>query len=319
MKKILGVSAAFLVATMLGSCGSDSGGGTPGPNQAAATIAIPGIGATTNFSFDLGIVVNGKYYLTDRNNKAVDVVDVFSLQISQIKGTGALAFVGVTAGGNATSGPDGINSVPGGLLYVGDVDGVKVVDAASGTVTGFIRVGTTGFRADEGCFDPDHNIYMISSPDADTPFASFISTTTQTVIATVRWIDTDGNPAGGNEQCQYDHGMQSFLVNNDATIANPHGEVDVIKVTSIQALPPGTTTGFLSLTGLKRYPLGNCDPTGMDLGPGREMAVECRPGDAGAARTTLILDPTTRPMLPTVAFGRTVQLAHDAPTHPHAA
>src|SRR5438132_2124688 len=120
---------------------------------------------------------------------------------------------------------------------------------------------------------------------------------------------------GGNEQCQYDHGSQSFLVNNDNTVANPHGEVDVIPVASIRALPPGTTTNLLSLTGLKRFALGACDPTGMDLGPGLEMAVECRPGDAGATLTTLILNRTTGAVLATVAFGGGDQLAYDARTN----
>src|SRR3989440_4971272 len=207
MKNILSLGAALLAAMLLGSCsGSDLDSGTPGPNQAAAIVAVPGLSSTANFSFDLGIVVDGKYYLTDRNNKAVDVVDVNSLQITQITGSGALAFTGVSPAGNAKSGPDGINFISTtGQLYVGDVDGVKVVNIASGTVTGFIRVGTTGFRADEGCFDPDHNLYMISTPDADTPFASFISTTTGTLVATVKSIDTNGNPMGGSEQCQYDH------------------------------------------------------------------------------------------------------------------
>src|SRR5438105_4689502 len=317
MKNILSLGATLLAAMLLGSCGgSDLGSGTPGPNQAAAIVAVPGLSATANFSFDLGIVVNGKYYLTDRNNKAVDVVDVNSLQITQIIPTGALAFAGVSPLGNGNSGPDGINFISTmGQLYVGDVDSVKVIDIASGIVTRSIRVGTTGFRADEGCFDPDHNLYMISTPDADTPFASFISTTTGTVVATVRWIDTDGNPAGGNEQCQYDPGTQSFLVNNDNTIANPHGEVDVIPVASIQALPPGTTTNFLSLTGLKRFPLGNCDPTGMDLGPGLEVAVMCRPGDAGSPLVTLILNRTTGATVATVAFGGGDQIAYDARTN----
>ncbi len=317
MKNTLGVGVTLFAAVLLGSCGgSDLSSGTPGPNQAAAIVAVPGLSSTANFSFDLGIVVNGKYYLTDRNNKAVDVVDVISLQITQIKGTGALAFTGVSPAGNGRSGPDGINFISTtGQLYVGDVDGVKVVDPASATVTGSIRVGTTGTRADEGCFDPDHNIYMVSSPDADIPFASFISTTTQTVLATVTWVDTDGNAAGGNEQCQYDHGTQSFLVNNDNTIVNPHGEVDVITVASIRALPPGTTTNFLSLTGLKRFPLGNCDPTGMDFGPGLEMAVMCRPGDAGSPLVTLIMNRTTGAVVATVPFGGGDQLAYDARTN----
>jgi DNA-binding beta-propeller fold protein YncE len=198
---------------------------------------------------------------------------------------------------------------------VGDVDNVRVVDPVAGTVVSSIKVGSTGFRADEGCYDPDHHLYMISSPDADTPFASFINVDTQKVVATVLWTESTGAPAGGNEQCQYDHASQSFLVNNDATIANPHGEVDVIPAASILALPAASTTGFLTLAGLKRFPLGNCDPTGMDLGPGAEMAVECRQGDKGVALTTLIINRNTGALIATVPIGGGDQLAYDARTN----
>jgi hypothetical protein len=308
----VGIVVAALVLT---ACGSSSQEGTPAPNQATAILAVPSIGASTNFSFDLGLVSGNKYYLTDRNNKAVDVVDLYTLAVSQIKGTGNNAFAGVGAN-NGVSGPDGINAITGTtLLYVGDVNFVRVIDAPSATVTGAIRVGSAGFRADEGCYDPDHGIYMISIPDADLPYAVFISSSTQAVIATVQWTDTDGSAAGGNEQCRYDHASQSFVVNNDNTIANPHGEVDVFPVTSISALPPGTVTGFLALSGLKRFPLGTCDPTGLDLGPGTDMAVECRQGDKGATLTTLILNRTTGAVITTIPFGGGDQLTYDARTN----
>lgn len=283
---------------------------------------MPTIAAGSAFSFDLGTVVNGKYYLTDRNSKAVDVVDTTTLAFTQIKGSGANAFTGClptancVGANNGLSGPDGINSITGtSLLFVGDANSVKVVDAVSGTVQSTIKTGTGGFRSDEGCYDPDHHLYMISTPDAPTAYASFINTNTNTVVATVNWIDTDGNPAGGNEQCQYDHASQSFLVNNDATLANPHGEIDVLPAASITAIPAGSTVNFLAVAGLKRFTLGNCDPTGMDLGPGVEMAVECRQGDKGVALTTLIVNRNTGATVATVPIGGGDQLAYDARTN----
>jgi DNA-binding beta-propeller fold protein YncE len=127
----------------------------------------------------------------------------------------------------------------------------------------------------------------------------------------VMWVDTDGNPAGGNEQCQYDSGTQSFIVNNDATLLNPHGEIDVIPVSSISSLSGGASVNFLSLSGLKRFPLGTCDPTGLVLGPGTDAAVECRQGDPGAALTTLIVNRTNGAVLATIAFGGGDQVAYD--------
>jgi hypothetical protein len=321
MRDYLGACAALTAISLLAGCGgSGSSGGTV--NHAFADIAVPTITAGSAFSFDLGMVSNGKYYVTDRNNKAVDVVDTTTLAFSQIKGTGANAFFGCAptancvGANNGLSGPDGINLITGtNTLFVGDVNSVKVVDSVSGTVQSTITVGTGGFRADEGCYDADHHLYMIAVPDAPTTYAVFINTNTNTVVAKVNWIDTDGNPSGGNEQCQYDSATQSFLVNNDATLANPHGEIDVFPVASIQAIPAGTTVNFLTVAGLKRFPLGNCDPTGLALGPGTDAAVECRPGDKGAALTTLIVNRNTGAILATVPVGGGDQVAYDARTN----
>jgi hypothetical protein len=321
MRDYLGACAALTAISLVTGCGGgNSNGGTA--NHPFADIAVPTIAAGSAFSFDLGMVSNGKYYLTDRNNKAVDVVDTTSLVLTQIKGTGANAFFGCAptancvGANNGLSGPDGIDSITGtNMIYVGDVGGVKVVDSVSATVQSTINVGSGTFRADEGCFDPDHHLYMISIPDADTTYVTFINTNTNTVVAKVQWIDTDGNPSGGNEACRYDSAQQAFLVNNDATIANPHGELDVLPAASIMAIPTGTTVGFLSVAGLKRFPLGQCDPTGLVFGPGTDAAIECRQGDVGAKLTTLIVNRTTGAIITTVPFGGGDQVAYDARTN----
>src|SRR6185369_2471094 len=121
--------------------------------------------------------------------------------------------------------------------------------------------------------------------------------------------------AGGNEQCQYDTATQSFLVNNDNTVANPHGELDVIPVASIRALPAGTTTNVFSLANVKRFPLGTCDPTGLVFGPGTDAVVECRQGDPGQALTTLIVNRTNGAVLATIPFGGGDQVAFDPTTN----
>ena len=321
MKQLLQAGAVFALAASLVGCGSNSGSGQK--IRLVADVALPGITSSTNFSFDLGVVANGKYYVTDRNNKAVDVIDVSQLLASQITGTGANAFTGCkpnancNGANNGISGPDGLDAIPGtNFLFVGDVNNVRVIDTATNTVVKSITVGTTGTRADEGCFDPDHRIYMISSPDADLPFASFINADTQTVLATVNWTDTDGvTPAGGNEQCRYDSGTKSFIVNNDATLANPHGEVNVIPAIAITSLAPGATVNIFSLPGVKRFPLGNCDPTGLALGPGTDMLVECRPGTAGAPLVAKIMNRTNGAVLTTLPAGGGDQSVYDARTN----
>jgi hypothetical protein len=301
--KRIAVFAGLLVA----ACG----GNRPGsPDAPVNDVKVTGITTGSNFSFDIGIVSNGKYYLTDRNNKAIDVIDVATGNFSLLA---AGSFTGAAAS-TAKSGPNGVNAV-GNLLYAGDVNSVKIVDPAAGKVIKTITVGNAGFRADEGCYDPVDNLFMIQVPDADLPYAVFINTSTQTVQATVNWTDTNGQPAGGNEACVYDPTQKAFLVNNDSTLQNPRGEVDVIPALDITSVSAGSTLNIFELPGMKRYPLGNCDPTGLDLGPGTDMISECRQGNAGDKLTTLILNRTNGQILATLPAGGGDEVWYDARTN----
>lgn len=302
-KRIAVVVAGLLVF----GCGGNRSGS---PDAPVNDVKVTGITAGSNYSFDIGTVSNGKYYLTDRNNKALDVIDIPTGNFSLMA---AGSFTGA-ASSTAKSGPNGVNAV-GNLLYVGDVNSVKIVDPAQGKVVKTITVGNAGFRADEGCFDPVDNLFMIQVPDADLPYAVFINTTTQTVQATVNWTDTNGQPAGGNEACVYDPSQKAFLVNNDSTLQNQRGEVDVIPAIDIMSVSPGSTVNVFQLAGMKRYPLGNCDPTGLDLGPGTDMISECRQGNAGEALTTLILNRTNGQVLATLPSGGGDEVWYDARTN----
>src|SRR5207248_10848942 len=107
------------------------------------------------------------------------------------------------------SGPDGLNDIAPGKMYAGDVNSVKIIDTGSNTVTGVINGGMlagSGVRADEGCVGsgPAAGTYAISSPEAATPFMTFINTATDTVIATITFNDLAGAPSAGLEQCRYD-------------------------------------------------------------------------------------------------------------------
>src|ERR1700712_5120244 len=149
-------------------------------------------------------------------------------------------------------------------------------ETSTNAIVKTIAVGASGHRADEGCVDNDDGLYMISSPNDSPPFATFISTKTQTVLAQLPFPGS-----AGLEACVYDPVTKSFLVNNDGTTANPHGQVDVISPASVLAAAPAVSASF---------PLGNCDPTGLDLGPANDMAVVCKPGVVGTPLNVLILD-----------------------------
>ena len=310
----LKLMSSFGLALAMAACGGGGGNDNPLQVRQIAQTAIPGVGTGTNFGFDLGIVVGNRYYVTDRNNAAVDVFDTSnSAFVAQIKGTGANAFAGLTAS-NSTSGPDGINAV-GNLLYAGDVNSVKVINPVALQVVNTIVVGTSNTRADEGCVDPVHNIYMIATPEADPPFATFINTNTQTVVSHVTFTDAAGVPSGGLEQCRYDANTDTFFVNNDATTANPHGELVAMSGASIRAIPVGGTVNYTALAGVRMFNEGNCDPTGLALGPGNDIAVNCREATTGAPLLVQIMDRSSGAILASVRAGGGDQIEFDPATN----
>ncbi len=310
------MNRTLLVFATTGLLVAGCGGGDDEPSgpRVVQQIAVPGVGTGTNYSYDLGVVSGNTYYFTDRNNAAVDAIDIPTLKVtSQITGTGANAFAGAKPS-PSNSGPDGLNVV-GTQLYAGDVNSVKVIDPTTKQVVKTIVVGSGGVRADEGCYDSVHGLYMISTPEAATPFASFINPVTQTVVATVTFTDSAGVAAAGLEQCRYDAGTDTFYVNNDGTTANPHGELDALPGASIRAIAAGTTVNYTALAGVRAYSEGNCDPTGLALGPGTDIAVGCRESTTAAPLLVQIMNRSTGAIVASVNAGGGDQLEYDAGTN----
>jgi DNA-binding beta-propeller fold protein YncE len=317
--------AAAGAALVLAACNNGNSHNESSPHI-ISKIAIPNIGSTSNFSFDLGTVdsARGLYYFTDRNNKSVDVIDIrTNTLVRQVTGFSGCNTGPTCAGANNDkSGPNGVDVIPNtNFIFVGDVNAVRVIDTNSWTVVKTINVGgQSGLRADEGCYDADHNVYMVSSPGENPPFATFIDVTTQKVIATLLFTDPGTGPSGpasaGLEACVYDHATASFMVNNDGSTANPRGELDVIPASAILTGTPAspvvlTIPAITPGSGWKIFPEGNCDPTGLALGPGTEVAVSCRQGNAGEALTIEFLDRVTGALIATVNAGGSDQIAYD--------
>ena len=336
MNRQLMLSIALIASSQLVACG-DSGSSNSmasGPRM-VGDVAIPNVTAGTNFSFDLGVVVNhspGFYAFTDRNNKSVDRIDIATQKLTtQIAGTGATAFAGAVGSpvDNSISGPDGVNDVGPGVMYAGDVSSVKVIDTASNTVTSVINGGLlagSGKRADEGCVGSGAALgtYIISSPEASpAPFATVIDVRTHSVIATINFVDGTGNPAAGIEQCRYDATNDLWFFNNDgSTVAgapggpNPHGELDVLTGASVRAIPTGTAVNYSALAGVKIFPMTatpapGCDPTGLALGPGTDIAIMCREGTTGAPLLVQILNRLTGAVVASINAGGGDQLEYD--------
>jgi hypothetical protein len=285
------VAAGSIAAFLLAACGGSDNNSNSSPHL-ITNIAVPN-SASPAFSFDISYVDQGKYFLADRNNKAVDVVDTGTNKlIAQIPG-------GFAGNGATTtdSGPDGLIGLPGtSTLYVGDVNGVKILNTSTQALSKSIPIATTGNRSDEGCFDPDDHLVAVANPADTPPFLTFINTDTQAIVSKLNF-----NGSSGLEACEYDTSTKSFLINNDGTAANPDGELDVIPASSVTAGQPVVTKGF---------PLGACAPSGLALGPNQDVMVGCDPG-AGDPLITLILDRTNGAVLAKLPFGGVDQIAYD--------
>lgn len=245
------------------------------------TISVPNVPpATGSWSYDISAVDPAKhaYYLADRTNASLDVVDTNTTKlVAQIKG----GFVGFT-GDNNTSGPDGVVPIPGtNTVYVGDgMSRVQVVDVGTKTITKTISTAIVSgdpLRADEGSYDPADGIVAFANNANTPPFITFISTSTNEVLAHFVFDN-----ATGIEQSQYDPKTKLFFVNVVGTPTNPGGEVDTFDPATILAKAPAVKSVF---------PLTNCAPTGMALGLNDQLLIGCDP--PSGTLTTIVLDAAT--------------------------
>jgi hypothetical protein len=298
------LSLAGLAAACAGlaACNGGSANAPPFQTGAATTtgikaqqlIVLPGLPPGGKFTYDIGAAdaTARRYYLADRTNASLDIINLDTFAVRQVFG----GFTGQKPS-NDLSGPDGVAFVPNGSVYVGDVNVVKVVDPVAGSVTATIPTGTAGFRTDEGCYDPDDKLVMFANPADSPPYASFISTTTNTVVAKLMF-----NGSIGLEQCAYDPGTKKFFINNDGTAANPHGELDAILAATAVAGTPVIA---------QRFPEGNCGPAGLALGPNENLLVGCD-APAGSQQITLVMNATSGAIVATIGgVGGEDEVAYD--------
>jgi hypothetical protein len=249
-----------------------------------------------------------KFYLADRNNFGVDVIDTTTEQMIGTTG----GFVGTNCTLNAgtpdctvlpappanSAGPNGVLTThEPDQLWAGDGDGtVKVFSLdAEGVPTALLKTVTVTNptthadairRADEMAYDPDHELVLVAWDDDADLFLAFI-----TVSANPKVVGTIAVPeaAGcGIEQPVYDHHLKLFFLAipctsainkaNHNTAIHANGEIAVIdpKKMKIQ--------GVFALDGT------NCFPHGLTLGPRDELLLGCSgDGPAGSQLSTIIM------------------------------
>ena len=206
----------------------------------------------------------GVYILGDRTNAGVDFVDSRTdAFLTRVGGFTGVVYVNGKPD-NSLSGPDGVMTVGSHQVWAGDGDStVKVIDTDTRKIIHTISTGGS-FRADEMSWDQKDGLVAVANNADIPPFVSIISTKTYAVVKKIAFDGTNGTPnaTNGLEQSQYSPGTGMFYVTVPQDGANTGtGAVSVIDPHSMSVV--------------KSYPVYDCGPAGLALGPHQQALLGC--------------------------------------------
>ena len=243
-------------------------------------------------SFDISWVDNARdlYYLADRSNNAVDVVDATDGSFVKYLAKGQFAGVIAAAPGKGNrSGPDGVVTDQHGNVWVGDglVGGVgtsslKAFNPDTGDPLPGTPIDTGGAaRSDELAFgNVGGGRILIANPNEQAPDSAFVTLVNTSSKAKLAKIPYDAPasttskipPAGHGFNTNFgpppsQHGLEQpaifqgkFWLNVPATVQNTGGELDV----------SDPNTGNITAV----FPLAHCTGTGLTAAR-NELVAEC--------------------------------------------
>jgi hypothetical protein len=277
----------------------------PSPPSNSAGAAIPASSANTTggklTSFDISWIdpTLRAYFLADRSNNAIDVINTQSKQVIQL---GVGDFAGavvdpVTLKVNSDfSGPNGVLTIPGhgsndhdrdaddrgnAQIWAGDgpkpgmctpakaaafspdCSSVKILSYPSGALLNVVPAGGVA-RADELCYDPKDHLVMVANDADNPPFVTFISTEGHNkVLGQIKIPESNG----GIEQCQWNPRNGLIYLNIPSTTDDSNGKVYVIEPRHEQMIAEYDATD-------------GCQPAGMAIGPDHQILLGCGGPDA---------------------------------------
>ena len=219
-------------------------------------------------AFDISFVdpKRGLYVLADRTNASVDFFNARDATfIGRVGG-----FVGVTlvngVANNGLSGPDGVTIVNDSQVWAGDGDStVKVIDIATFKVIDTISTGGK-FRCDEMAWDAADHLLAVANNADSPPFVSLINTDTHKVVSKIVFDGTNGTPDAtttGIEQPQWSAKTGQFYVSVPQIFPSDPTQGGVSVIDPVSA----------SVT--KTFPVANCTPAGLALGPDNQAMIGC--------------------------------------------
>ncbi len=316
--------AAILVAPMLFGVGSlatsgaafaaCTGPGAPTTTETKCLTAVQIPGAALR-SYDISWVNphRAEYYLADRSNAGIDIIDTRHLTFKRTLGKGH--FVGIVLNANGTvnndkSGPDGVVT-HGRWLYAGDGDStLKVFDLDAPDASALKQTISTGgsFRVDEMALTTDGELLLtvnnaeepaayanLFAANGDRNHSSVLMLSKITINATL----FPGSPA--IEQPTWDPTTKRFYV-SVPILGKPGGcgagitcdggmmVIDPTTVTPgtfvLGAFDPAKNSGVIQLS--------NCGPNGATVGPNDNLLLGCTSANNPTNDSTLVINATTK-------------------------
>jgi hypothetical protein len=243
--------------------------GTP-PKTNCTVVTGTGLGA---FDISFADPKTGLYVLADRTNGAVDFFD--ASDDTYVGRVGGFAGVQCKADGktadNSISGPDGVVIV-GNQVWAGDGDStLKVIDIATFNIADTIKVSDPNnpnakMRVDEMAYDASDHILAAANNANEPPFVTLVSTDTHQILGQIVFDGTNGTPNAtktGIEQPQWSPQSGLFYVSVPNIDPNDDGSGFV------SVIDPG------SMKVIANYPVPNCGPAGLAVGPNHQAMVGC--------------------------------------------
>jgi len=331
------LTAALIAVVSLSTAGTASaaapcqGPGAPKDTQTRCLTAIQVPGNRLR-EFDISFVNpdRAEYYLADRSNNGIDVLDTHNLTFKRRLG----GFVGVAivpgsitpanpfgTTDNGLSGPDGVAS-HGRWVYGGDGNStLKVFDLDSPDVTALKQSVSTGGKArlDEMALTTNGKLLLAANNADDPPFGTLFNANGDDDVSNVSVIVRVGVSAAiippGNglsiEQPSWDPNTQRFLVSVPQIANNPTGcsftaapscEGGLLIVDPANLPAPTLVNGVVTsvigafdpTTNTGVLPLHACAPNGSTVGPNDNVLLGCSPDNVPDNTSTLVLNARTK-------------------------
>jgi hypothetical protein len=301
-RRAIGCLLVFMMSTVVLTAAvavAGEHGRNRGPVTLLRTVPIPN---SPLLAFDISWVDpdSQRYYLADRSNAVIDVIDAkHDTFLRQIHG----GFKGFT-GSNDTSGPNGV-VVAGHWLFVTDAPSrVVSIDLRTDTIVNEVSTGgAAGLRADELAYDPQDGLLLVVNNADSPPFATLIQVDTHTGKLTVGQRIAFTEATNGAEQPVWDRQTRRFYISipevNGPGGTGPDGAVARIN-------PKTATVETL-------FPVKFCQPAGLALGPRHDLLLGCSVPFDTAGNAWTAADPNTAAPISVIMDAKTGKIDRNVP------